>query len=408
MRSLLPFPAEFNTPPCAYIQKLWEDGWLDEFSDDHFIIKALERRLNSFNWDQQFINNNCHAFYSALDKDGQIDYDAFSYNFCTNLSARLSFMENIFGERTAKQFIKNQLSAGKSNYNEDAFFQAFSEVEILTFFHRGFEWEEVRYEPPIGSTGANPEASFVGDLCDVGSELPVRVKVNIEVKTPKFPRIDMHNTMRAIPSILLSNAGRSEVARMCESYNIKLTYPRITKLVEFINSACKKFDFPKENEYNLLYINWAYCDFPSVAFLEAWSLLTNDFNGLLRYPQVATTLPLKEPVLTEAYKKITAVIVYTSSLDQLMFCDFRHVWQRTNDGCKFRMFVLDEKIRTAELNNTSNLLFQLTGMHPDRPQTKAALFSCASKSIEERITNNRIATDLASVIIQNALTETNN
>ena len=74
-------------------------------------------------------------------------------------------------------------------------------------------------------------------------------------------------------------------------------------LVEFINSATKKFNYPKKNEYNLLYINWSYSDFPSNSFLEAWSLLTNKYNGLLTHPEIGTTLPIKEPVNPDAYKK---------------------------------------------------------------------------------------------------------
>ena len=47
------------------------------------------------------------------------------------------------------------------------------------------------------------------------------------------------------------------------------------KLKDFLNSASSKFSVPQSNEYNLLYINWSYCDFASNSFLEAWSLLTN-------------------------------------------------------------------------------------------------------------------------------------
>ena len=126
------------------------------------------------------------------------------------------------------------------------------------------------------------------------------------------------------------------------------------------------------------------------AFLEAWSLLTNEYNGLLTHPEIATNLPFKNPVSSDVYKKITAVIVYTSSIDQLMFCDFRHVWQRTNCGCKFRMFVLDEKLRENELNNNSNLLFQITGMNPDQPEPLITLFSGSSKSPQDSIFANKM------------------
>ena len=390
LRSETPFPSKFDNEISTFLKKIWEEGWLDEYSNDHFLIMALENRLHQFSWNEQFINNNNNAYYSAISKDGTIDFEAFCENFCLNLSTKLYGMLSMFGESKTKEFVMHQLSAGKSNYNEDAFFQAFSEIEVLTFFHRGFEWKEIKYEPSIGSNGSNPEAYFIGEICDINSVVPITVKANIEVKTPEFPHLNSHKEKLLIPTVLLSDKGRKELPQLCAENNVEFISPRVTKLVDFINSATKKFDYPSENEFNLLYINWAYCDFPSNAFLEAWSLLTNEYNGLLTHPEIATNLPFKNPVSSDVYKKITAVIVYTSSIDQLMFCDFRHVWQRTNCGCKFRMFVLDEKLRENELNNNSNLLFQITGMNPDQPEPLITLFSGSSKSPQDSIFANKM------------------
>ena len=399
-RREVPFPSKFDNMCCSFIKKIWQDGWLDDYSSNHFLIMALESRLNEFSWNEQFLNNNNHAYFSAITADGRIDYEAFAMNFCMNFSSRLAGLSSIFGEKETKRFVMDQLSAGKEKYNEDAFFQAFSEVEILTFFHRGFSWDEVKYEPTLTSNGANPEAYFIGKICNKDSTVPVTVKVNIEVKTPQFPHIDSHQERILVPGILLSDEGRKSIPQFCTDNNVEFISPRITKLVDFINSAAKKFDYPKENEYNLLYINWAYCDFPSNAFLEAWSLLTNEHNGLLTHPNVSTSLPFKNPICAEAYKKITAVIVYTSSLDQLMFCDFRHVWQRSEHGCKFRMFVIDEELRKNELNNNSNLLFQLTGMNPDCSETLAALVACSSCLQSDQ----EFVEQIGDLIISNALT----
>ena len=151
--------------------------------------------------------------------------------------------------------------------------------------------------------------------------------------------------------------------------------PRITKLVQFINSAAKKFEKPKENEFNILYINWSYSDYPSNGFLEAWSLLTNDMNGILTHPEIGKTLPLNSPVCNEAYDKITAIIVYTSSLNQLMYSDFRHSWMRSHVGPRFRMFVLDKNLREKELNDDSSLLFMMTRMKPSLPESNRLLYT---------------------------------
>lgn len=405
LRSATPFPAEFDNIICSFMKKMWQEGWLDEYSSNHFLIKALEGRLENFSCKEQFINNNNDSIYTVIDKEGFIDYKNFCINFCTNLSARLHAMTYIFGENTVKKFIINQLSAGKDKYNEDFFFQALSEIEILTFVHHGFKWKDIKYEPSIGPNGSNPEAYFIGDLYNIGTQNKVEVKVNIEVKTPSFPNLSTHSEKYLIPTILLSDQGRKNIPNLCTENGIEFISPRVTKLVEFINSASKKFDYPKENEYNLLYINWAYCDFPSNAFLEAWSLLTNKYNGLLTCPEIAMNLPFREPVLQDAFKKITAVIVYTSSLEQLMFCDFRHVWQRNGAGCKFRMFVVDEKLRSLEFDNKSDLLFKITGMKPDIPEQISALFACNSKTHLESESNANLSNILSNLITDNALTQ---
>ena len=152
---------------------------------------------------------------------------------------------------------------------------------------------------------------------------------------------------------------------LCENNSFRCVMPRVTKLVQFINSAANKFEKPKENEFNLLYINWSYSDFPSNGFLEAWSLLTNDKNGILTHPEIGISLPFDSPICSNAYEKITAVIVYTSSLDQLMFSDFRYSWQGSPDvGSRFRMFVLDKNLREKELAKKSRILYKITGMNP--------------------------------------------
>ena len=143
----------------------------------------------------------------------------------------------------------------------------------------------------------------------------------------KYSMRKSKNMINNLYSVLFSDEKREKIKALCDEYNITCKFPRVTKLVDFINSASKKFRVPQKNEFNLLYINWSYSDFPSNGFIEAWSLLTNELNGIITHPEIGTKLPFKKPICPEAYKKITAIIVYTSSLDQLMFTNFQHVWQ---------------------------------------------------------------------------------
>lgn len=355
----------------GYIKKAWTQGWLDEYSDEHFLIRAIENRVTNIEWKTQLIFNNATSINSPINQGGEINFNDFSLNFIINLSSRLFGMSEAFGDDKIKIFVEHQLSAGKVKYDRDQFFQALSEIEILSFFCSRCKWDNVIYEPPLGINGSNPEARFEVKLHDLEQSNQTDVKVNIEVKTPEFPIINDIRARTTIPAILLSNKGKNEIQKLCTANNSKCIFPRATKLVDFINNTAKKFKKPKENEYNLLYINWSYSDFPSNGFLEAWSLLTNEVNGILTHPEIGINLPFKNPICSEAYERITAVIVYTSSLEQLMFSDFRYAWQKSGQvGPRFRMFVLKKELREKKLANESDILFKITGMNPDMPKPR--------------------------------------
>lgn len=365
-RSDSPFPFD-DFDPVGFMEKAWTRGWLDDFANDHFLIMALENRLNKFDWEYQFISNTTTDVFTPLALNGKIDFRQFSDTFITNLSTKLAVMEQRFGSDKIHNFVVNQLSAGKRNYSADAFFQALSEIEILCFYCR-IDWDTYIYEPPIGIHGANPEARFEYILPSANG-IPQKIQVNVEVKTPRFPIPENPKQRVALPAILLSDEGRKEVQHLCDSYNMKCLLPRVTKLVSFLNSAASKFDIPKENQYNILYINWSYSDFPSASFLEPWSLLTNELNGILTNRDIGMNLPFKEPLHPDVYNKITAVVVYSSSLDQLMFSDFRDAWKTSKEaGCRFRMYVLDKKLEERELSKELTPLFEITGMRPDSPE----------------------------------------
>jgi len=152
-----------------------------------------------------------------------------------------------------------------------------------------------------------------------------------------------------------------------------------------------------QKEFNLLYINWSYRDFPSNSFLEAWSLLTNEINGILTCKESG----LAHGVVPEAYTKISAVIVYTESLEGLMFSDFRYVWQRNGVGPRFCMWVLDEKLRQAEWDDKSNILLRATGMNPSKCLTQMEMIDYKSKTLDEHIECIKFSMDLKKLIENN-------
>ncbi|UKI12270.1 MAG: hypothetical protein L6V84_05900 [Oscillospiraceae bacterium] len=77
----------------------------------------------------------------------------------------------------------------------------------------------------MNSNGANPEAYFIGEICNKDSDIPIEVKANIEVKTPEFPRLNSHKENILIPTILLSPKGRKEVPQLCTDNNVEFISP---------------------------------------------------------------------------------------------------------------------------------------------------------------------------------------
>lgn len=287
----------------------------------------------------------------------------------------------------------DQMSAGKKHYKEDTFFQALSEVSVLSFYASTLHWFQMTYEPAMQEGGSlkNPEASLNGMLrcrADIGNETKFEkeVTINIEVKSPEFPHERHENERIVIPTVLLTDPGREKVKKFCKDKGIKYLDARVKKLKDFINSAADKFRIPGECEFNLLYINWSYRDFPSNSFLEAWSLMTNEINGILIHPE----LTIEIGISPEAFKKITASIVYTESLEGLMFGDLRYIWQRCGAGPRFRMWVLDEKLRKAEREDRSNILFYSTGMNPSDGLTQMAMADFKSANNGERAEAERL------------------
>lgn len=289
------------------LKKAWEEGWLDEYDENHFLIKTIYGKLDGYRGYQQYIANNLHMW--------NITKENFQINFCMNLSAKLAGLSELFGEDKIRRFVEDQLSAGKAAYDEEQFFRALSEVSVLAFWRRRSKSGE--YEPKTNGK-KNPEARF---YCSNG------VTVDIEVKTPGFTAVDMMKEY-AIPTVLLDDKG-AEFSAYCNAKGLTAILPRVFKLKEFLNSAAGKFEEVNHvDRMNFLYINWTFSEYPESSFLEAYGLLSNPDSGLLINRNIGKEFGISDDV----YKKITAVIVYTESLNGLMFGDFSYVWTMAPEG----------------------------------------------------------------------------
>ena len=349
---------------CGFLNNIWKDGWLDCFSNDHFLIHAINDNISNYHGKKRLEENNANLFCFK----SHVGMD-----FSINLSNKLDHLCKVFEKEQIKKFVVDQLSAGKEHYDEDQFFRALTEVEVLHFFSNYVYSVNKKciYEPHIGINGKNPEARFIFDN---------KVIVDIEVKTPGFSNNDILDKL-LLPTVLINNDGRNALSKLCVNRNVKCLFPRVRKLVDFLNSAASKFERPLSSMHvNLLYINWTYSEFPSKSFLEAYSILFNDLTGLLKHKEIGLQFGVSE----EAYSKISAVIVYTSSLNNLVFQDFRYLWSTKN----FSIIFLngDETLITKitqmdwHLNSTAPLVLSDFKAHSIDDQVEEA-YVC-TKAIE--------------------------
>ena len=329
-RSEFDFPIKDDSILLSFLNSMWKDGWLDDFSNEHFLIRAIENRLTDFLGKQQACLDNT-AVYPVINTDN------FVPTFLVNFSAKMNGLCNAFGKNQIEKFVTNQLSAGKENYNEEQFFRALSEISVISYFCIVTVWKEKIYEPQINGK-KNPEVRLVSQD---------NVIIDIEVKTPGFNQTNL-NERKLMPTVLLTQEGREAIEKHCKDRNIKCLMPRVGKLKDFINSAAEKFEIPKDNNHlNLLFINWSYSEFTPDAYLEAYYLLVNPINGIIRNKDIGMKIGISE----EAYDKISAIIVYSDSLNGLAYLDLRHIWIKQ----KFRMIAINQNINYRKL----------TGMNAD-------------------------------------------
>ena len=316
---------------CGGIQKAWAAGWLDEFSDSHFLIKAIEGRLEKYQGYYQFTSSNVPLY--------KIDEENFQVNFCINFSCKVARLIKFFGKEKFKDFFINQLSAGKEEYDEAQFFRALSEVSILSFWQQRSRTGE--YEPKTNGK-KNPEARF---YCHNDTT------VDIEVKTPGFHDFDGIQEI-VLPTVLLNDEGRKAFSSFCDANDLNWSMPRIGKLKDYLNSAAEKFEIVDHIKHmNFLYINWTFSEVLDSGYEEAVSLLAHPINGILSHKDIGLKLGVNE----EVYEKNTAVIVYTESVSGLMFGEFRWVWTCGTNGMPHFGIV--------GLHNRE-ALFEITGMNP--------------------------------------------
>ena len=67
------------------------------------------------------------------------------------------------------------------------------------------------------------------------------------------------------------------------------------------------------------------------------------------------------------------------------------------------MWVINENLRDSELNNSSNILFRITGMNPDPQLTHHVMLDYKSTNFKEKIECAYIGAKLSNIIKDNSL-----
>lgn len=68
---------------CKFLNVIWEQGWLNDYSDAHFLIRAMNNDVEGFIRYKQLFSNNAHLFNF---------YDKIGINFAINLSSKLEYL----------------------------------------------------------------------------------------------------------------------------------------------------------------------------------------------------------------------------------------------------------------------------------------------------------------------------
>ena len=76
-RSQHDFPAK-RIDITGFLNHCWTEGWFDEYSNDHFLIKAIEDRVSDLECKTQMISNNSLSIFSPINENGAVDFSQFS------------------------------------------------------------------------------------------------------------------------------------------------------------------------------------------------------------------------------------------------------------------------------------------------------------------------------------------
>ena len=90
-RSQHDFPAK-RIDITGFLIHCWTEGWFDEYSNDHFLIKAIEDRVSDLECKTQMISNNSLSIFSPINENGAVDFSQFSQVFVMNISECLAIM----------------------------------------------------------------------------------------------------------------------------------------------------------------------------------------------------------------------------------------------------------------------------------------------------------------------------
>ena len=104
-RSQHGFPAK-RIDITGFLNHCWTEGWFDEYSNDHFLIKAIEDRVSDLEWKTQMISNNSLSIFSPINENGAVDFSQFSQVFVMNISECLSTMSMYFRFYTKPAFCR--------------------------------------------------------------------------------------------------------------------------------------------------------------------------------------------------------------------------------------------------------------------------------------------------------------
>lgn len=314
---------------------LWKEGCFDEYSEKHFLIRAIKKDTSLANEVNQFRRN---GFVPAFDTE----------NFILNFAIKIQALMEIFSNEVEKikDFVQNQMAAGKQNYREKSFFDAYSEILLLYYLgSRGGKKGENFYEPSVNDTSSkNPEAIF---------HYPDGRKIAIEVKNAEFPPLPQ-NPKFIMPLYPMEKEKIEELSNICQNDGYNLVRPRVGKMKDFINSACEKFNKPvDDNSYNVLAMNWTDTNIPNLSIIEPAVYLGNKENGLMQFNTMASKISTDKFIINqEMYEKITAILVFKASMDTLFFTDFRYMMASKEAVVILNPFLLDTNQKRKDFLDT--------------------------------------------------------